>query len=44
LEEPSFGGILHSVNVEQSFNDVRTFLCDEFARIHREHKYTTSAS
>jgi hypothetical protein len=40
LEEPSFGGILHSVNVEQSFNDVQKFLCDEFARIHREHKHT----
>ncbi|KAJ7827664.1 hypothetical protein B0H14DRAFT_2516916 [Mycena olivaceomarginata] len=40
LEEPSFGGILHSVNVEQSFNNVRTFLRDEFARIHRDHKHT----
>jgi hypothetical protein len=40
LEEPSFGGILHSVNIEQSFDDVRTFLCNEFARIHREHKHT----
>ncbi|KAJ7819035.1 hypothetical protein B0H14DRAFT_2372824, partial [Mycena olivaceomarginata] len=25
LEEPSFGGILHSVNIEQSFDDVRIF-------------------
>ncbi|KAJ7827679.1 hypothetical protein B0H14DRAFT_1228577 [Mycena olivaceomarginata] len=40
LEEPSFGGILHSVNIKQSFNDVRTFLCDKFSRIHREHKHT----
>ncbi|KAJ6479144.1 hypothetical protein C8R45DRAFT_906358, partial [Mycena sanguinolenta] len=24
-------------NVEQSFHDVRKYLCDEFARIHREH-------
>ncbi|KAJ7827670.1 hypothetical protein B0H14DRAFT_1228385 [Mycena olivaceomarginata] len=40
LEEPSFGGILRFFNVEQSFDDVRTFLCDEFARIQREHKHT----
>ncbi|KAJ7827676.1 hypothetical protein B0H14DRAFT_2367584, partial [Mycena olivaceomarginata] len=40
LEEPFFGGILHSVNIEESFDDVRTFLCDEFARIHQEHKHT----
>ncbi|KAJ7827630.1 hypothetical protein B0H14DRAFT_2516883 [Mycena olivaceomarginata] len=39
-EMPSFAGILHSVNIEQSFDDVRTFLCDEFARIHQEHKHT----
>ncbi|KAJ6457897.1 hypothetical protein C8R45DRAFT_1081730 [Mycena sanguinolenta] len=26
-----------SFNVEQSFADVRKYLCDEFARIHREH-------
>jgi hypothetical protein len=25
-------------NVEQSFDDVRKYLCDEFARIHREHR------
>ncbi|KAJ7827683.1 hypothetical protein B0H14DRAFT_2516922 [Mycena olivaceomarginata] len=40
LEEPSFGGILRFFNVEQSFDDVQTFLCDEFARIQREHKHT----
>ncbi|KAJ7849788.1 hypothetical protein B0H14DRAFT_3667108 [Mycena olivaceomarginata] len=40
LKMPSFAGILHSVNIEQSFDDVRTFLCDEFARIHQEHKHT----
>ncbi|KAJ7827666.1 hypothetical protein B0H14DRAFT_3720397 [Mycena olivaceomarginata] len=40
LEGCSFAGILHSVNVEQSFNDVRTFLRNEFARIHRDHKHT----
>ncbi|KAJ7614871.1 hypothetical protein FB45DRAFT_249006 [Roridomyces roridus] len=28
---------LHITNIEQSFADVETFLCREFARIHREH-------
>ncbi|KAJ7879762.1 hypothetical protein B0H14DRAFT_3129563 [Mycena olivaceomarginata] len=27
----------HSFNVEQSFHDVRKYLCDEFSRIHRDH-------
>ncbi|KAJ7827653.1 hypothetical protein B0H14DRAFT_1228225 [Mycena olivaceomarginata] len=40
LEGCSFAGILHSVNVEQSLNDVRTFLRDKFARIHQDHKHT----
>jgi hypothetical protein len=34
LEEPPFDVVLHSVNVEQSFNDIRTYFSDEFARIH----------
>jgi hypothetical protein len=40
FEQPSFHGILDSVNVEQSFEDIRTSLSNEFARIHREHKDT----
>ncbi|KAJ7238044.1 hypothetical protein B0H12DRAFT_1254381 [Mycena haematopus] len=33
-------GIHHDVNINQSFADVRKFLLDEFARIHREHHET----
>ncbi|KAJ7911748.1 hypothetical protein B0H13DRAFT_1614251 [Mycena leptocephala] len=40
FEEPCFDGILDSVNAEQSFEDVRNYLRDEFARIHREHRDT----
>ncbi|KAF7334555.1 putative nwd2 protein [Mycena venus] len=40
FEETSFAGILKSVNVEQSYEDIRTYLCDEFARIHCEHTQT----
>ncbi|KAJ6490084.1 hypothetical protein C8R45DRAFT_826234 [Mycena sanguinolenta] len=29
-------------NVERSFEDVRKYLCDEFARIHREHRTMVS--
>ncbi|KAJ7878058.1 hypothetical protein B0H13DRAFT_2346771 [Mycena leptocephala] len=42
FEKPSFRGILHSVNVEQSFADIRKYLRDEFSRIHREHQDTMS--
>jgi hypothetical protein len=40
LEESPFSGILNSVNIEQSFNDVRTYFRNEFARIHRQHRHT----
>jgi hypothetical protein len=40
FEDPSFDGIFHSVNVEQSFADIQKYLRDEFARIHREHRDT----
>jgi hypothetical protein len=40
FHEPSFLGIFKSVNVEQSFEDIRTYFRDEFARIHREHRDT----
>ncbi|KAJ7739126.1 hypothetical protein B0H16DRAFT_65373 [Mycena metata] len=40
VEESSFDGLLNSVNVEQSLHDVRTYLRDEFERIHREHQNT----
>ncbi|KAJ7925053.1 hypothetical protein B0H13DRAFT_2314847 [Mycena leptocephala] len=40
FEQPSFHGILDSVNVEKSFEDIRTYLSNEFSRIHREHKDT----
>ncbi|KAJ7808931.1 hypothetical protein B0H14DRAFT_2259018, partial [Mycena olivaceomarginata] len=40
LENPSFTGILKSINVDQSFKDIRTYFCDEFARIYREHRDT----
>ncbi|KAJ6465445.1 hypothetical protein C8R45DRAFT_939635 [Mycena sanguinolenta] len=37
FEPPFYSGHHHSVNVEQSFHDVRKYLSDEFARINREH-------
>ncbi|KAJ7890836.1 hypothetical protein B0H13DRAFT_2530625 [Mycena leptocephala] len=40
LNEPSFHGILDSLNVEQSFEDIRKYLRDEFARIYCEHRDT----
>jgi hypothetical protein len=40
FSEPLFHGTLDSLNVEQSFVDIRRYLGDEFARIHREHHET----
>ncbi|KAJ7784266.1 hypothetical protein B0H16DRAFT_1491870 [Mycena metata] len=40
VEESLFDGLINSTNVEQSFDDVRTYLRDEFARIHNEHRDT----
>ncbi|KAJ6524391.1 hypothetical protein DFH09DRAFT_1046758 [Mycena vulgaris] len=40
FKSPSFSRIFNSVNVEQSFEDVRRYFRDEFARIHREHQHT----
>ncbi|KAF8182109.1 hypothetical protein K438DRAFT_1840325 [Mycena galopus ATCC 62051] len=40
LEQPFFARTLDSVNIERSFDDVRKYLRDEFARIHREHRHT----
>ncbi|KAJ7739161.1 hypothetical protein B0H16DRAFT_1424642 [Mycena metata] len=40
VDDPLFTGLLTCLNIEQSFNDVRTYLHDEFARIHREHRHT----
>ncbi|KAJ7699835.1 hypothetical protein B0H14DRAFT_3173945 [Mycena olivaceomarginata] len=34
----SFRGLHNSINIEQSFDDVRTYLRDEFSRIHRNHR------
>ncbi|KAJ7681907.1 hypothetical protein DFH06DRAFT_284075 [Mycena polygramma] len=42
FEETSFDGILDSTDVEESFEDVRTYFRDEFSRIHREHRTTMS--
>ncbi|KAJ6506562.1 hypothetical protein C8R45DRAFT_1069629 [Mycena sanguinolenta] len=35
-------GQYRAFSVEQSFHDVRNYLCDEFSRIHREHGTMTS--
>ncbi|KAF8183267.1 hypothetical protein K438DRAFT_2164362, partial [Mycena galopus ATCC 62051] len=40
FEEDSFRGLFGSINIEQSFEDIRTYLRDEFSRIHREHSTT----
>ncbi|KAJ7460259.1 hypothetical protein FB451DRAFT_1000913, partial [Mycena latifolia] len=40
FEESSFHGLGDSVNIEQSFEDVRTYLRDGFSRIHHEHRDT----
>ncbi|KAJ7085034.1 hypothetical protein C8R44DRAFT_721720 [Mycena epipterygia] len=37
---PPLDKLHHPVNVEQSFEDVRKYLSDEFTRIHREHHIT----
>jgi hypothetical protein len=37
FKEDSLRGVADSTNVEQSFEDVWTYLRDEFSRIHREH-------
>jgi hypothetical protein len=42
LDEPSFHRIRQSINVRQSFEDIRKYLRDEFGRIHREHRDTMS--
>ncbi|KAJ6551271.1 hypothetical protein B0H19DRAFT_1263941 [Mycena capillaripes] len=39
----TFNGIHCPVNIDQSTEDVRKYLLDEFARIHREHRDTMSA-
>ncbi|KAJ7687544.1 hypothetical protein B0H14DRAFT_2551636 [Mycena olivaceomarginata] len=40
FEEESFRGLFDSINIRKSFEDVRTYLRDEFLRIHREHSTT----
>ncbi|KAJ7032967.1 hypothetical protein C8F04DRAFT_1039838, partial [Mycena alexandri] len=40
VEDPMFDGLLDHLNIRQSFDDVQTYLQDEFARIHREHRHT----
>ncbi|KAJ7802178.1 NACHT domain-containing protein [Mycena leptocephala] len=40
FDEPFFYGILNSINVEKSFEDIRTYFRDQFRRIHREHRDT----
>ncbi|KAJ6484201.1 hypothetical protein C8R45DRAFT_1148596, partial [Mycena sanguinolenta] len=37
FEWPVYAHSYCSFNLEQSFEDVRKYLCDEFSRIHREH-------
>ncbi|KAJ7248363.1 hypothetical protein C8J57DRAFT_1724219 [Mycena rebaudengoi] len=43
FEDPFFKGLSCPFNVEQSFKDVETYFCDQFARIHREHRQTMAA-
>ncbi|KAF8145550.1 hypothetical protein K438DRAFT_1991735 [Mycena galopus ATCC 62051] len=40
FQSPFYEGCYKSFNVVQSFDDVRKYLRDEFARIHREHRNT----
>jgi hypothetical protein len=40
----SLDGIHWPLNIEQSFHDVRTYLLDEFARIHQEHETMTAVA
>ncbi|KAJ7241308.1 hypothetical protein B0H12DRAFT_1133663 [Mycena haematopus] len=42
FDTPLYRGGYRSFNVEQSFEDVRKYLCDEFYRIHREHRTMAS--
>ncbi|KAJ7795292.1 hypothetical protein B0H14DRAFT_2200796, partial [Mycena olivaceomarginata] len=37
FDEQSFQGLFDLTNIEQSFDDVRTYLQNEFSRIHRQH-------
>ncbi|KAJ6580463.1 hypothetical protein DFH09DRAFT_912548 [Mycena vulgaris] len=37
FEAEFFQGVTDSTNIQQSFEEIRTYLCDEFSRIHREH-------
>ncbi|KAJ6484215.1 hypothetical protein C8R45DRAFT_1075420 [Mycena sanguinolenta] len=38
FESPVYADVHRAFNVEQSFDDVRKYLRDEFGRIHREHR------
>jgi hypothetical protein len=38
FEDESFQGLCYSTNIDQSFEDVRKYLQDEFSRIHRKHR------
>ncbi|KAJ7855871.1 hypothetical protein B0H14DRAFT_2353093, partial [Mycena olivaceomarginata] len=40
FDNPSFDKILNSINVHQSFMDVKKYFNDQFARIHYEHQHT----
>ncbi|KAJ7230798.1 hypothetical protein C8J57DRAFT_1147331, partial [Mycena rebaudengoi] len=40
FEDPLFEDLYHSFDVRQSFKDVEKYLCDEFTRIHPEHRET----
>ncbi|KAF7364216.1 hypothetical protein MSAN_01081200 [Mycena sanguinolenta] len=42
LESSFYSGHYRSLNVEQSFDDVREYLSNELARIHREHDTMTN--
>ncbi|KAJ6586141.1 hypothetical protein B0H19DRAFT_1017035, partial [Mycena capillaripes] len=42
MEGPSFRGVYHRFNVEQSFDDVRTYFRSEFAKIHHDHSTMAS--
>jgi hypothetical protein len=38
FEDSLYEGLHHSFDVEQSFEDIKKYLCHEFARIHRDHR------
>jgi hypothetical protein len=38
FEDEAFQGLFYSTNIDQSFEDVRTYLRDEFLRIHCKHR------